>query len=274
VTEWIGAAEAAQRLGIKQATLYAYVSRGVLGRRRETDGRASMFDADEIGELARKGRPRRASGGGMAEIVIESALTEITSTTQRYRGYDATDLALRCSFEDVAMLLWTGSLPAGRTGLPRGFGPADVGTAAGDGSDWQATAEALAAGRAAQAALPAGTLPLERLQVIVPALAATDQFRLHLDLPAVVQAWLVRCPVRALGTDRRALARLVRVRQLLVCPIPARPLVARPVTLQLMMDHLVLVSRGPVPPDRRWQLRPGSRRSCAQGQFGPAWCAC
>jgi citrate synthase len=188
VTEWIGAAEAAQRLGIKQATLYAYVSRGVLGRRRETDGRASMFDADEIGELARKGRPRRASGGGMAEIVIESALTEITSTTQRYRGYDATDLALRCSFEDVAMLLWTGSLPAGRTGLPRGFGPADVGTAAGDGSDWQATAEALAAGRAAQAALPAGTLPLERLQVIVPALAATDQFRLHLDLPAVVQA--------------------------------------------------------------------------------------
>jgi citrate synthase len=191
VTEWIGAAEAAQRLGIKQATLYAYVSRGVLGRRREADGRASMFDADEVGELARKGRPRRAGGGGMAELVIESALTEITSTTQRYRGYDATDLALRCSFEDVAMLLWTGSLPAGGTG-PAGVGTglAGVGTglADGSGSDWQATAEALAAGRAAQGALPAGTLPLERLQVIVPALAATDQFRLHLDLPAVVQA--------------------------------------------------------------------------------------
>jgi citrate synthase len=103
---------------------------------------------------------------------------------------------LRCSFEDVAMLLWTGSLPADRTGLPRGTGLAGagagagvgVGVAAGGDSDWQATAEALAAGRAAQAALPAGTLPLERLQVIVPALAATDQFRLHLDLPAVVQA--------------------------------------------------------------------------------------
>ena len=188
MTEWIGAAEAAQRLGIKQATLYAYVSRGVLGRRREADGRASMFDADEIGELARRGRPRRSSGGGMAELVIESALTEITSTTQRYRGYDATDLALRCSFEDVAMLLWTGSLPAGRAGLPRGTGLAGARLAAVGGSDWQTTTEALAAGRAAQAALPAGTLPLERLQVIVPALAATDQFRLHLDLPAVVQA--------------------------------------------------------------------------------------
>ena len=205
MTDWIGAAEAAQRLGIKQASLYAYVSRGVLSRRREADGRASMFDADEVDELARKGRPRR-TGGGPTEIVIESALTEITSTTQRYRGYDATDLALRCSFEDVAMLLWTGSLPAGRSGLPSGTGLAGessgmaagaagraadgggTGLAAGGGSGWQATAEALAAGRAAQAALPAGTLPLERLQVIVPALAATDQFRLHLDLPAVVQA--------------------------------------------------------------------------------------
>jgi citrate synthase len=53
---------------------------------------------------------------------------------------------------------------------------------------WQATVAALAAGRAAQAGLPAGTLPLERLQVIVPALAATDQFRLQLDQPAVVAA--------------------------------------------------------------------------------------
>ncbi len=201
MTEWIGAAEAAQRLGIKQASLYAYVSRGVLSRRREADGRASMFDAGEVDELARKGRPRR-SGGGLAELVIESALTEITSTTQRYRGHDATDLALRCSFEDVAMLLWTGSLPAAGPGAggpgaegPGAGGPGEEGPGAGtagpaaaSGSDWQATAAALAAGRAAQAALPAGTLPLERLQVIVPALAATDQFRLHLDLAAVVQA--------------------------------------------------------------------------------------
>ena len=171
MTEWIGAAEAAERLGIKPASLYAYVSRGVLTRRRETAGRASMFDADEVEQLARRGRPRRPASA--AELVIESALTEITGSTQRYRGHDATDLALRSSFEDVAMLLWTGSLhrPAG------GFDAV-----------WQATTEALAAGRAAQAALPAGTLPLERLQVIVPALAATDQFRLHLDRPAVVAA--------------------------------------------------------------------------------------
>jgi citrate synthase len=177
VTEWIGAAEAAERLGIKQASLYAYVSRGFLNRRRDADGRASIFDSGEIEELARKGRPRRS--GGPAELVIETAVTEIRDSTLRYRGRDATDLAMHRSFEDVALLLWTGELPA----EARPAGADDR-----DGAAWQATAEALAVGRAAQSALPDGTLPLERLQVIVPALAATDPFRLQLDRPAVVAA--------------------------------------------------------------------------------------
>jgi len=188
VTEWIGAAEAAERLGIKPASLYAYVSRGVLTRRREPDGRASMFDAEEIEELAQRGRPRRLAGGATpGELVIESALTEITSRTPRYRGYDATDLALRCSFEDVAMLLWTGTLPGVAGGENAGAAGTDGAEAVG-ACGWTATPAAVAAGRAAQAALPAETLPLERIQVIVPALAAVDQFRLHLDWPAVVAA--------------------------------------------------------------------------------------
>jgi citrate synthase len=175
VTEWIGATEAAGRLGIKPASLYAYVSRGILTRRRDADGRASMFDAGEIAELARKGRPRRPAG--VSELIIESAVTEITGSSLRYRGLDATELAQRRSFEDVAILLWTGSLP----GDSDPYAPRSL-------PSWQAPAEALAAGTAAQAALPPATLPLERLQVIVPALAATDQFRLHLDPPAVIAA--------------------------------------------------------------------------------------
>ena len=71
----VTAAEAAQRLGVKQATLYAYVSRGVLRRRKTTDGRGSLFDAGEIEQLARRGRPRRQAGA--ADIVVESAITEI-----------------------------------------------------------------------------------------------------------------------------------------------------------------------------------------------------
>ena len=169
MAEWIGAAEAAGRLGVRPATLYSYVSRGVLTRRRAPGGRGSLFDPGEVEVLSRRGRPRREVVHG--EFVIESGLTEIAGDRLRFRGLDAARLAVERSFEDVAALLWTGTFAP-----PRPDGP------------WQATAEAVAAGTAAQSALPAGTLPLERLQVIVPALAAADPLRLHLDPPAVIDA--------------------------------------------------------------------------------------
>jgi len=167
--EWIGAAEAARRLGVKPATLYAYVSRGMLARRRGDDGRSSLFEADEIARLNERGKPRRAVGTG--DFVIESGLTEVGDGRFRYRGMEVTKLALWRPFEEVAGWLWTGTL--GKDGAT---------------SPWQATREAVAAGTGAQAALPSGTLPLERLRVIVPAMAATDLLRLHLDAPAVVAA--------------------------------------------------------------------------------------
>jgi len=170
--EWINAADAAQRLGVKQATLYAYVSRGMLARRRGEDGRSSLFEACEVARLADRGlrgEPRRAAGTG--DFVIESELTEVADGRIRYRGMEVTRLALWRPFEEVAAWLWPGGLGAD--------GPAQP---------WQATQEAVAAGTAAQAALPEGTLPLERLRVIVPAMAATDPLRLHLDPPAVVAA--------------------------------------------------------------------------------------
>ena len=167
MTDFLTAAEAARRLGVKPATLYAYVSRGVLSRGKAADGRASLFDATEVERLARRGRPRRPAGA--TDITVESAITEITGDSLRFRGLDATRLAVTRSFEEVAGLLWTGE-----------FGSA--------GEQWRSRPAALAAGRAAQAALPAGTLPLERLQVIVPAMAATDPLRLQFDPPAVVAA--------------------------------------------------------------------------------------
>jgi citrate synthase len=173
VAEWIGAAEAARRLGVKQATLYSYVSRGVLTRRRGTGGRISLFDQAEVTELAQRGRPRRPAG--LAGLVIESGLTEIDDDQLRFRGIDALDLARDADFEDVCALLWAGALP----------GSGETGAA---GSGWQATASAVAAGTMAQAALPRDTFPLERLQVIVPALAAADPLRLAFDPPAVIAA--------------------------------------------------------------------------------------
>ena len=167
MADFLTAAEAARRLGVKPATLYAYVSRGVLSRGKAADGRTSLFNADEVERLARRGRPRRPAG--VADITVESAITEITGDSLRFRGLDATRLAVSRTFEEVAELLWTGEFGSGR-------------------EPWRARPAALAAGRAAQAALPAGTLPLERLQVIVPAMAVTDPLRLQLDLSAVLAA--------------------------------------------------------------------------------------
>ena len=167
MADLLTAAEAARRLGVKPATLYAYVSRGVLSRGKAADGRASLFHADEVERLARRGRPRRPPG--VADITVESAITEIAGDRLRFRGLDAARLAVSRAFEEVAELLWTGELRSAREA-------------------WQARPAALAAGRAAQAALPAGTLPLERLQVIVPAMAATDPLRLQLDPAAVTAA--------------------------------------------------------------------------------------
>jgi citrate synthase len=103
-------AEASRRLGVKPATLYAYVSRGVLRGRRASDGRSTVFAADDIEQLARRGRPRRASSPPSLELMIETAITEITPGGVRYRNHSSTELAASVTFEQVAELLWTGEL--------------------------------------------------------------------------------------------------------------------------------------------------------------------
>src|SRR6266545_4709515 len=159
-------AEAAARLGVKPATLYAYVSRGLLGRERSPGRRTSTFDPAEVERLTRRSgrRGRRPAG----ELVVESALTAIEGGALWYRGLPVTELAATRTFEEVAEWLWRGRFP--------------------EPTRWRAGPAALAAGRRAQAALPEGALPLERLQVIAAALAAGDDLRLELHPDAVAAA--------------------------------------------------------------------------------------
>jgi citrate synthase len=103
--------EAAGRLGVKVQTVYAYVSRGVLTSVRSGDGRTSLFDTDEVEALARRGRPRRTSRPPMFEIQIDTALTALSEHTLRYRSRSAVALAGSATFEQVAELCWTGTLP-------------------------------------------------------------------------------------------------------------------------------------------------------------------
>src|SRR6266540_3750201 len=145
----LSTAEASRRLGVKPETLYAYVSRGLLHRQRSPDGRRSWFDPAEVERLAE--RSRQPPGRAAAHLGVTSAITSIQGGRYRYRGVDATELARDRSFEQVAHWLWTGALPAA--------------------PDWHADESAVEVGRAAQAVLPPDTVPLERLRVIIAAMA-------------------------------------------------------------------------------------------------------
>jgi citrate synthase len=156
------AQEAAERLGVKPATLYAYVSRGQLRRERGPDGR-SRFALADVDRLARRGRRDRPQG---TVLRIESALTAIEDDAIFYRGEDMFLLAVSRTFEEVAQFLWTGELR--------------------DVQAWTPDREALEAAVRVQASLPELTLPLDRLRVAMPVLAALDPLRHDTGETAVV----------------------------------------------------------------------------------------
>jgi citrate synthase len=97
--------EAARRLGVKVPTLYAYVSRGVLGSHRDPKGRGSLFDLADVEALAARSR-----GGRQTTTRLATITTGVTQLHQElgplYRGRRATELAATASFEEVAELLW------------------------------------------------------------------------------------------------------------------------------------------------------------------------
>ncbi|PYE54953.1 citrate synthase [Deinococcus yavapaiensis] len=119
MTSWISAAEATERLGVNKATLYAYVSRGLV-RSRAAGGttRARTYAADDIATLVRRKEDRREpqrvarTALDWGSPVLESELTLIADDRLFYRGMDATELARFASVEEVAGLLWSGELRA------------------------------------------------------------------------------------------------------------------------------------------------------------------
>lgn len=100
--------ETAARLGVKNATVYAYVSRGHLRRRRQPGSRRSWFDAADVERVARRGRPRRTTRPPALDFTIETALTTLDDDVVRYRGRNALSLARTAAFEEVAEWLWSG----------------------------------------------------------------------------------------------------------------------------------------------------------------------
>ena len=91
VTEWITTREAAQRLGVKRTTLYTYVSRRLLTRRRS--GGESLFDRAEIDELASTRHHPGSPLGVLPMRSVRSSVSEVREGELFLRGVPLADLA-------------------------------------------------------------------------------------------------------------------------------------------------------------------------------------
>lgn len=165
---WITTTEAAQRLGVKRATLYAYVSRGLLRSTRRPGRQESLFDRAEIDALA---ATSRASGAPQPVLRFRSVASAVTSHVDGdllYRGVPLAEFVAAHTVESGGAFV---------VGTP----PDQVDPASQSADDLPPHGPARTRDDAATAAF-LGSLPLERrLPAAVQALAAADPFVADLD---------------------------------------------------------------------------------------------
>jgi len=114
----LDARQACALLDIKAATLYTYVSRGLLQPLRHARSKGNLYSRKELETLQLRSMARAGQGAMAAQAmyfghpVLTSSITEITPAGPCYRGHLATGLVnAPGAFENVAELLWTGALP-------------------------------------------------------------------------------------------------------------------------------------------------------------------
>src|SRR5215217_5449593 len=88
MSRFVGAGEAARLLGIQKATLYAYVSRGLIERRVAVDGRTSLYAVDDVDTLARRTRTRESVPRPSLDVQIATAVTVLDESGVTYHGHD------------------------------------------------------------------------------------------------------------------------------------------------------------------------------------------
>jgi citrate synthase len=124
---WVTAEQAAARLDVSRATLYAYVSRGHIRSQAMASGsRVRGYASEDVERLLQRaeGRrdPEKAAAGALrwGVPVLESAITLIDGRCLYYRGRNAVTLARTWSVEEVASLIWDSSPRAGREEVAHG----------------------------------------------------------------------------------------------------------------------------------------------------------
>lgn len=107
---YLSAREAAAELAVSPATLYAYVSRGLIRSEPSADSRAHRYRAEDVRALKDRRSPSaepRAFRNFDADLpVLDTAVSTITEAGPVYRGVDGVALAETASLEHAATLLW------------------------------------------------------------------------------------------------------------------------------------------------------------------------
>jgi citrate synthase len=164
----ISAREACRLLGISTATLYAYVSRGLLESRPGPDHRSRVYRRQDVERLVQRKHAGRGAARGAAQSldrglpVMETRISLIRPDGPYYRGHSAV-AAVRegAALEDIARLLWD-------------CGDEDP-FAQRPATAWPARVQAIAS--------DAGLPPLERAMAAIPLLALDIRHSFNSALP-------------------------------------------------------------------------------------------
>jgi citrate synthase len=107
---YLSAREASAELAISPATLYAYVSRGLIRSEPSSDSRSHRYRAEDIRTLKQRRAPSPEPRGLKsfdADLpVMDSAIATITEDGPIYRGVSCIELAQADTLEHTATLLW------------------------------------------------------------------------------------------------------------------------------------------------------------------------
>jgi len=109
----LSADEAAALLGVKKATLYTYVSRGLLRRVQGNDGRTRRYLRDDVLRLKERSSARSGQAAVAIEAsrwgqpVLDTAIAELDQGRVSLRGHALSALIGRgATFESITALLW------------------------------------------------------------------------------------------------------------------------------------------------------------------------
>jgi citrate synthase len=107
---YLSAREAATELAISPATLYAYVSRGLIRSEPTQDSRRNRYRAEDVRDLKERRAPSPEPRGLRsfdADLpVMETEISTITEDGPIYRGVNCVDLAESDTLEHASTLLW------------------------------------------------------------------------------------------------------------------------------------------------------------------------